>query len=160
MHSETSSHALANDRRTLRIALVEQHIRLENQHDLAGVLGTFGEGARYDDEAWDEHYEGPAGVRAFYEQLMRALPDLQIDVQRRHVTDDAILVEVIIRGTHLGEWRGLPDEKSPFPSAAFTPSTATIAWRERRSTTIAPRFCARWASSTSRKRLSVSFQCS
>ncbi len=42
------------------------------------------------------------------EQLMHALPDLQIEVQRRHVTDDAILVEVMIRGTHLGEWRSLP----------------------------------------------------
>jgi steroid delta-isomerase-like uncharacterized protein len=98
----------SNDRRALRIALVEQHIRLENQHDLEGVLATFGETARYDDEAWDEHDEGPSGVRAFYEQLMKALPDLEIDVQRRHVTDDAILVEVIIRGTHLGEWRKLP----------------------------------------------------
>jgi hypothetical protein len=39
---------------------------------------------------------------------MAALPDLQIDVQRRHIADDAILVEVIIRGTHLGPWRGLP----------------------------------------------------
>ena len=39
---------------------------------------------------------------------MNALPDLEIEVQRRHVTDDAILVEVMIRGTHLGGWRGLP----------------------------------------------------
>jgi steroid delta-isomerase-like uncharacterized protein len=39
---------------------------------------------------------------------MKALPDLEIAVQRRHVTEDAILVEVIIRGTHLGAWRGLP----------------------------------------------------
>jgi predicted ester cyclase len=39
---------------------------------------------------------------------MKALPDLQIDVKRRHVADDAILLEVSIRGTHLGSWRGLP----------------------------------------------------
>lgn len=32
----------------------------------------------------------------------------KIDVQKQHVTDDAIIVEVIIRGTHLGTWRGLP----------------------------------------------------
>jgi steroid delta-isomerase-like uncharacterized protein len=102
------SDPISNDRRALRLALVEQHIRLENQHDLAGVLGTFGENARYDDEAWGEHYEGSAGVRAFYEQLMTALPDLEIAVERQHLTDDAILVEVTIRGTHLGEWRGLP----------------------------------------------------
>ena len=102
------SDPISNDRRALRLALVEQHIRFENQHDLAGVLGTFGENARYDDEAWGEHYEGSAGVRAFYEQLMTALPDLEIAVERQHLTDDAILVEVTIRGTHLGEWRGLP----------------------------------------------------
>ena len=96
------------DMRAARIALVEQHVRLENAHDLEGVLQTFGTTARYDDEAWGEHYEGGVGVRQFYEQLMKALPDLEIQVVRRHVTDDAVLLEVMIRGTHLGEWRGLP----------------------------------------------------
>jgi steroid delta-isomerase-like uncharacterized protein len=91
-----------------RIAIVEEHVRLENAHDLEAVLLTFGNSARYDDEAWSEHHEGRDGVRSFYEQIMRALPDLRIDIQRRHVTDDAILLEVIIRGTHLGSWRGLP----------------------------------------------------
>ncbi len=91
-----------------RIAVVEQHIRLENEHDLEGVLRTFGDSAQYDDEPWGEHYEGRSGVRQFYEQLMKALPDFAIEVQRRHVADDAILVEVMIRGTHLGGWRGLP----------------------------------------------------
>jgi steroid delta-isomerase-like uncharacterized protein len=91
-----------------RIAVVEQHIRLENEHDIEGVLRTFGDAARYDDEPWGEHFEGRSGVRQFYEQLMKALPDLEIKVQRRHVTDDAILVEVVIHGTHLGGWRGLP----------------------------------------------------
>jgi steroid delta-isomerase-like uncharacterized protein len=96
-----------DDRQLARIAIVEEHIRLENRHDLEGVLRTFGDSARYDDEAWSEHYKGTDGVRQFYEQLMRALPDLEIDVQHRHVTNDAVLVEVMIRGTHLGEWRGL-----------------------------------------------------
>jgi steroid delta-isomerase-like uncharacterized protein len=96
------------DRVSARIAVVEQHIRLENEHDLEGVLRTFGDSARYDDEPWGEHYKGRDGVRAFYEQLMQALPDLEIEVLRRHVAEDAILVEVMIRGTHLGGWRGLP----------------------------------------------------
>jgi steroid delta-isomerase-like uncharacterized protein len=82
--------------------------RLENAHDLEGVLATFGDTARYDDEPWDEHYDGRDGVRRFYEQLMKALPDLEIEVQHRHVSEDAIILEVIIRGTHLGGWRGLP----------------------------------------------------
>ncbi len=96
------------DKRLARIAIVERHVRLENTHDLEGVLRTFGDSARYDDEAWGEHYKGANGVRLFYEQLMKALPDFEIEVQRRHVTDDAILLEVMIRGTHLGPWRGLP----------------------------------------------------
>jgi steroid delta-isomerase-like uncharacterized protein len=91
-----------------RIAIVEEHIRLENEHNLEGVLLTFGDSAQYDDEPWDKHYQGRNGVRAFYEQLMKALPDLEVDVQRRHVTEDAIVVEVLIRGTQLGAWRGLP----------------------------------------------------
>lgn len=100
--------SIPNDTLAARIALVERHIRLENAHDLEGVLGTFGDAARYDDEPWDEHYEGREGVRQFYGQIMRALPDLEINVQRRHVTDDSILLEVVIRGTHCGAWRGLP----------------------------------------------------
>jgi DNA end-binding protein Ku len=96
------------DTRSGRIATVEQHIRLENEHDLEGVLRTFGDIAQYDDEPWGEHYKGQSGVRLFYEQLMKALPDLKIDVQRQHVAEEAIVVEVIIRGTHLGAWRGLP----------------------------------------------------
>jgi steroid delta-isomerase-like uncharacterized protein len=100
--------SILKNRWSARIALVEQHIRLENEHDLEGVLRTFGDAARYDDEAWGEHHQDRNGVRSFYEQLMGALPDLEIEVERQHVTDDAILVEVTIRGTHLGGWRGLP----------------------------------------------------
>ena len=103
-----ASASIPKDKASARIAVVEQHVRLENEHDLEGVLRTFGDSARYDDEPWEEHYKGRDGVRQFYQQLMKALPDLAIEVQRRHVADDAILVEVIIRGTHLGGWRGLP----------------------------------------------------
>jgi steroid delta-isomerase-like uncharacterized protein len=108
VHVASASIPRKEDTRSARVAIVEQHIRLENAHDLEGVLRTFGDTARYDDEAWGEHYKGATGVRLFYEQLMKAVPDLEIEVQRRHVTDDAVLVEVMIRGTHLGEWRGLP----------------------------------------------------
>ena len=100
--------ALPDDRRSTRVALVEQHVRFENAHDLNGVLSTFGDVAHYDDEAWGEHYEGASGVREFYSQLMQALPDLQIEIVRKHVTEEAIVLEVMIRGTQLGPWRGLP----------------------------------------------------
>jgi steroid delta-isomerase-like uncharacterized protein len=39
---------------------------------------------------------------------MAALPDLEIKILQEHVTDDKVLLEVLICGTHLGPWRGLP----------------------------------------------------
>lgn len=108
-----ASAPIPKDRRAARLAIVQEHIRLENAHDLEGVLKTFGAKARYDDEAWAEHYQGVPGVRSFYTQLMAALPDLVIDVKNTHVTEDTIVVEVVIRGTHLGAWRGLPATGRP-----------------------------------------------
>jgi hypothetical protein len=41
-----------------RLRIVEEHVSLENEHNLDGIMGTFGETARYDDEPWGAHYVG------------------------------------------------------------------------------------------------------
>ena len=97
-----------DDRIAARLKLVEEHVRLENRHDLEGIMATFGAAARYDDEPWGAHYVGRDQVRAFYEELLAALPGLQIDIRRSHASAGAVVLEVIIRGRHLGAWRGLP----------------------------------------------------
>jgi steroid delta-isomerase-like uncharacterized protein len=91
-----------------RLSIVREHVSQENAHHLDGIMDTFGDTARYDDEPWDAHYRGRAEVRAFYAQLLKAMPDLQIDIQRQHTAEDAVILEVILRGSHLGTWRGLP----------------------------------------------------
>ena len=100
-------------RMAARLKLVEEHVRLENQHDLEGIMRTFGGAARYDDEPYDGHYIGRDGVLAYYEDLLRAMPDLAIDVQHRHASEGAVVLEVIISGHHLGAWRGLPPTGRP-----------------------------------------------
>jgi steroid delta-isomerase-like uncharacterized protein len=101
--------ALDSERRmAARLRIVEEHVGMENRHDLEGIMQTFGTAARYDDEPWDAHYVGRDGVRTFYADLLRAMPDLRIDVEHRHVSDASVVLEVIIRGHHLGAWRGLP----------------------------------------------------
>lgn len=70
-------------------------------------MATFSDTARYDDELWGEFFMGRDGIRLFYEQILKALPDLDIEVLCQHVTDAAVLVEVMIRGTHFGKWRDL-----------------------------------------------------
>jgi len=91
-----------------RLALVEEHVRRENAHDLPGIMATFGRRARYDDEPWGEHHEGRDAVQGYYEDLLTSLPDLRIDITRCLAAEDGIALEVRISGTHLGPWRGLP----------------------------------------------------
>jgi steroid delta-isomerase-like uncharacterized protein len=97
----------SNATMSARMRIVEEHVTRENEHNLDGIMDTFGETARYDDEGWSAHYQGRQEVREFYAQMLQAMPDLHIDIRRRHASEDAIIVEVVIRGRHLGTWRGL-----------------------------------------------------
>jgi len=97
-----------SDRLAARLKLVDEHVRHENAHDLEGIMGTFGASARYDDEPWGAHYVGRDAVHTFYQELLRAVPGLRIDVGQTHASASAVVLEVIIRGQHLGAWRGLP----------------------------------------------------
>ena len=94
--------------RAERLAIVEEHVEQENQHDLDGIMATFGEEPWYRDEGQGEHHDGRDGVRAHYEELVQALPDLHIDVLQRHVTEDHVILEATLSGTHTGELNGLP----------------------------------------------------
>lgn len=91
-----------------RLRQVEEHVRFENAHDLDGVMSTFGATGFYDDAPWSEHHEGLENVRSYYQALLRAAPDFHVEVTRRHVAEDCVVLEVKLTGTHAGEWRGLP----------------------------------------------------
>jgi len=91
-----------------RVEQVERHVALENVHDLEAVMDTFGDDACYDDEPWNEHPRGREAVRRYYEELLRALPDLHIDVSNRYTDGEGVVLECMITGTHEGTWHGLP----------------------------------------------------
>ncbi len=91
-----------------RLALVDEHIGMENRHDLDGIMRTFGTASRYDEKPWDEHHIGRDAVRDYYDGLLRAMPDLAIDVRQRYAAETVVVVEVSISGHHHGPWRGLP----------------------------------------------------
>jgi steroid delta-isomerase-like uncharacterized protein len=103
----------AERRRATRIALVDEHVGFENRHDLDGIMCTFGIAARYDEEPWDDHHIGCDAVRAYYDGLLHAVPDLNIGVRRCHAAEDAVILEVMISGHQLGAWRGLPPTGRP-----------------------------------------------
>lgn len=99
---------------------MEEHVRQENRHDLDGIMATFGADAWYDDHPVKEHHEGHDGVRDYYGHLLQALPDLHIEIHRRHVTAKHVILELTLSGTHTGVWRGLPGTGHPieFPVCA------------------------------------------
>jgi steroid delta-isomerase-like uncharacterized protein len=88
--------------------VVEEHLQCENLGDLDGVMGTFGETPSYDNAPMCERHEGQVAVRAFYAELFQAIPDLRIVTKQRHLSEEAVILEVLIEGTHMGSWRGLP----------------------------------------------------
>lgn len=97
-----------NERVRACIAVVEEHVRRENAHDLDGIMATFGRSACYHDAPWGECHEGREAVHGYYESLLTSLPDLNIAITKCLAADDGVVLEVIISGTHLGPWRGLP----------------------------------------------------
>ena len=92
--------SISETRILARCQVVEEHVRLENLHDLDGVMRTFGTAARYDDEPNGERHIGRGQVRAYYADLFSAMPDLNIDVGERHATEMAVVLEVVISGHH------------------------------------------------------------
>ena len=91
-----------------QVKLVEEHVLAEVEHDLERIMRTWGESPWFDGVAWDEQSYGRDEVRKHYDALLTSFPDLAIDVKARHVTDDAVILEVVVSGTHLGQWRDLP----------------------------------------------------
>ena len=47
-------------------------------------------------------------VRALYEGLLRAFPDLQIQVKKRYVAEDTVVAEVVLKGTQRESFLGVP----------------------------------------------------
>ena len=106
------------DAASRRVAVVLEHMRLENEHDFSGCIAEFGR-PRYDIVATDEVRDGATAVEAFLHENRRAFPDFRFDAQTTRDAGDAVLVEGVFTGTHEGTWRGLPatGRKVRFPMA-------------------------------------------
>jgi steroid delta-isomerase-like uncharacterized protein len=89
--------------------IVAKHIRGENEHDWAAVYDTFvqDERAHYDVVPLGAVFKGIEGVRGFYQSIAAALPDLRIEVQSEYDVPGCSVREVVISGTHLGEFAGV-----------------------------------------------------
>jgi steroid delta-isomerase-like uncharacterized protein len=93
--------------RKKREAIVREHMESENRHEFDATLDTF-DHPRYELIATGDVYDGPEEVSGYFEESRRAFPDQRNELLSVHHSDDAVIVEAIIRGTHEGPLRSLP----------------------------------------------------
>ena len=93
--------------RARREAVVREHMESENRHDFEATLRTFAH-PRYELVPTGDVYDGEAAVRGYYAESRAAFPDQRNDVRALHHTDDAVIVEFDLLGTHRGALRGIP----------------------------------------------------
>jgi steroid delta-isomerase-like uncharacterized protein len=93
--------------RSRREAVVREHMESENHHDFDTTIGTFAH-PRYELIATGEVYDGEQEVRGYYAESRTAFPDQRNEVLALHHTEEGVIVEFDLLGTHLGPLRGLP----------------------------------------------------
>jgi steroid delta-isomerase-like uncharacterized protein len=110
-----------SDLREARERLVREHMESENTHDFDVTLATFADHPRYEIIPTGEVYDGPEEVMRYYQETRAAFPDQRNELISLHHADDAVIVEFWLRGTHEGEFRGVPPTGKSFEQrmAAF-----------------------------------------
>lgn len=84
-----------------------EHMESENRYEFDVTLATF-EHPRYELIGTGDVFDGPVEVAAYFEETRTAFPDQRNDLIALHHADDAVIVEAMLYGTHLGSFRGLP----------------------------------------------------
>jgi steroid delta-isomerase-like uncharacterized protein len=93
--------------REKREAIVREHMESENRHEFDVTMKTF-DHPRYELIATGDVFDGEAEVAAYFEETRTAFPDQRNELISLHHSDDAVLVEAMLYGTHDGPFRGLP----------------------------------------------------
>jgi steroid delta-isomerase-like uncharacterized protein len=99
--------AVAAELRDKRERIVVEHMESENRHEFDVTLETF-EHPRYELIGTGDTYDGAAEVARYFEETRQAFPDQRNELVALHHSDDAVVVEANLYGTHLGPFRGLP----------------------------------------------------
>jgi len=93
--------------RERREEIVREHMDSENRHEFDVTLETF-DHPRYELIGTGDVFDGPEAVAGYFEETRTAFPDQRNELIALHHSDDAVIVEANLYGTHEGPFRGLP----------------------------------------------------
>jgi steroid delta-isomerase-like uncharacterized protein len=99
--------------RETRERIVREHMESENRHEFDVTMGTFAH-PRYEIVPTGEVYDGAEEVDRYYSESRAAFPDQRNELIAMYHADDAVLVEFWLKGTHEGEFRGIPPTHKAF----------------------------------------------
>ena len=104
-----------------RIKLIDEHNEAEMALDLDRTLATLNEAPDY--KINNDEFSGRESVRAFYSDLFMGFPDLHLEITGRYVSDEAIIVEATLSGTHKNLFNGIPatGRRVQFPLCVIFP---------------------------------------
>jgi steroid delta-isomerase-like uncharacterized protein len=101
--------------RARREEVVRAHMEAENVHDYDTVLGTFAH-PRYELMATGQVFDGEVEVRRYFDVSRTPFPDQRNELVSMRSTDDGVIVELDLLGTHLGPLAGAPPTGRTFRS--------------------------------------------
>ena len=95
--------------------IVTAHIAAENAHDWNAASAGFTEaGTAFRDMLLvATAFKGVRGVRAFYDTIGKAIPDLHIEIKSQNDLPGCTVCEGVLTGTHLGEYMGVRPRGNP-----------------------------------------------
>ena len=101
---------LGQDLLETRLQLVEEHVRAENEHDVNCIMKTFTTEPTF--VLNGATVTGHESIRGFYEEFgfggKGGFANLHVAVLQRHVSDEAVILELMLSGEHQNTWQGIP----------------------------------------------------
>jgi steroid delta-isomerase-like uncharacterized protein len=88
-----------------RDSVIREHMESENRLDFDVTIATF-DHPRYELVGTGQVFDGEEQVREYYAASRAAFPDQRNEIHTLRHTDDAVIVEFDLLGTHLGDFAG------------------------------------------------------
>jgi steroid delta-isomerase-like uncharacterized protein len=82
------------------------HVESEKNHNVEDSIAPF-HTPKYDVKPMGLIHDGSKAVADLLSGIFKGFPDFTIDVPKTYHSDDAVILEIIMKGTHLGEWAGV-----------------------------------------------------
>lgn len=89
-----------------KLAAVRALFEAQRRHDLPAVLACFGPEPMLESAGGPRHV-GVERVSQIFSDLLRAFPDLALQVVAEHESSQNVIVEYVMQGTHRQQWLGM-----------------------------------------------------